>query len=56
MAGRLVVGPGGEVFEVNSSDHVEEVGPYRQPAEIRQALAAGRKPELGQLSAQRLGS
>ena len=49
MAGRLVVGPGGEVFEVNSTDHVEEVGLYGQLAGIRQALAAGRKPAAGVL-------
>jgi len=49
VAGRLVVGPGGEVFEVNSTDHVEEVGLYGQLAGIRQALAAGRKPAAGAL-------
>lgn len=49
MAGRLVVGPDGEVFEVNSTDHVEEVGLYGQLAEIRQGLAAGRKPAAGAL-------
>ena len=49
MAGRLVVGPGSEVFEVNSTDHVEEVGLYGQLAEIRQALAAARKPAAGAL-------
>ncbi len=46
MAGRLVVGPGGEV---NSTDHVEEVGLYGQLADIRQALAAGQKPADGAL-------
>ena len=49
MAGRLVLGPGGEVFEVNSTDHVEEVDLYGQLAEIHQALAAGRKPAAGAL-------
>ena len=49
MAGRLVLGPGGEVFEADSTDHVEEVGLHGQLAGIRQALAAGRKPAAGAL-------
>ena len=47
MAGRLVLGPRGEVFEVNSTDHLEEVGLYGQLVGIRHALAAGRKPAAG---------
>lgn len=41
MTGRLVVGPGVEVFEVNSTDYVDEVGLYVQLARIRQAQAGG---------------
>lgn len=44
MAGRLDLGPGGEVLEVDSTDHVGEVGLYGQLADVRQALATGRKP------------
>lgn len=49
MTARLVIGQDGEVFEINSTDHVDEVGLYGQLDDIRAALAAGRRPPAGSL-------